>query len=104
MLPSEITYDSEAASELAQRYPSAYKAALAKELALDARLRETIIPSLPLVFLPGSCTLANGKPLRPNYRSGTSLTLYFSDKNAQETLGVALHCQVGVLVTATHRA
>ena len=79
-LPSEIAYNSEAAGELAQRYPSAYKAALAKEVAFDARQRETIIPALPLVFLPGSCTLSNGKPLRPNYRSGTTLTLYFSDK------------------------
>jgi len=96
VLPSEIAFDQAAAASLAATHPVLYQCALEKEKAEEARLREKLIPNLPLVMAPGSCVRDDlGRPVRLRVRS--TLTLFFSDADALHTLQKHQKEQVGIL-------
>ena len=85
LMPSDLEYNAQAAAELSRAHPESYQAALQREALVEEKLRETLIPSLPLVQLPGSCRGPRGGSLRPNL-SRRSVKLYFRDNDAQKAL------------------
>ena len=94
LLPSEIPCDEEASAELERRFPQEFEAAFARELELEVALKQTIIPKLPLVFMPGSCPHTAGGAacqLRPRLKS--FMTLFFTDPADQKTIQRALEAE-----------
>ena len=95
LMPSEIAYDEAQATGLLRAHPGLYHCALKKEADLEDRLRETLIPRVPLVMLPGSCAQEGGLPIRPKVRS--TMTFLFSEPDALKTLSAHKRGQVGVV-------
>lgn len=65
LLPSEIAFDVEADASLADAHPRLHECAERAEAEVEAQLRKSVIPSVPLVMLPGECARDSfGKPIR----------------------------------------
>ena len=96
LVPSLIDYDEAAAAALAAAHPALYEQALRKEALVEERLRERMIPSLPLVLLPGSCARGrSGEAIRLKLRQ--SVTLRFSEPEALRTIASHSHEQFGII-------
>ena len=96
LLPSDVPYDHAFGRAVASEHGALYSAALAREAKEEEALRETVIPSVPLIMLPGTCARDDyGWPIRPRVKS--TMTFIFSDEDALRTLATHKQQQVGVV-------
>jgi len=91
VLPCEIPFNKEAADAMQRAHGELYSAALLAEEATEARLRERVVPLVPLVLLPGQCP----KGHRP--KVAATMTLHFTETEAIQTILANQHGQVGFL-------